>query len=92
MFGRVTEQITAEGTWEGLRQFSPRGHAIATGLSAEMAAWMDEGMFARWVLGGLPPYEHLLEKAKQATTPEAFTQVRRVLRSWGLRSRLRPAA
>ena len=53
---------------------------------------MDEGMFARWALGELPPYETLLERARRATTPEAFTQVRRVLRTWGLRTRVRRAA
>ena len=53
---------------------------------------MDEGMFSRWVIGGMPSYEHLLEEARKACTQEAFSQVRRQLKAWGLPARVRKAA
>jgi len=49
-------------------------------------------MFSRWVIGGMPSYEHLLEEARKACTPEAFSQVRRQLKAWGLPSRVRKKA
>jgi hypothetical protein len=86
------EDLGNRGTWEVLRKLASRGRRVASDLSPDVAAWMDEGMFARWVLGELPPYELLLEDARRAATPEAFTQVCRLLRKWGLRTRLRRAA
>ena len=89
---RYDELGSAGGTWEQLRAMAAKGHRVTSDLTAEDAAWMDEGMFARWVLGEIPSYDHLLTEARRSTTPEAFTQVRRQLRAWGLRSRVRRAA
>jgi hypothetical protein len=86
------EHLGDIGTWEALRRLVAKGHDLTAGVNAEAAAWMDAGMFARSVLAELPPYEVLLERARRAATPEAFTQIRRLLRKWGLRTRVRPAA
>ena len=45
-----------------------------------------------WIIGGMASYDHLLEKAREASTPEAFTQLRRQLKAWGLPTRVRKAA
>lgn len=54
------------------------------GVSADLAAWMDDGMFARWVLGGLPPFTPLLRRCATVLAPEVLRRLRRTLRAWDL--------
>jgi hypothetical protein len=54
------------------------------GVSADLAAWMDDGMFARWVLGGLPPFTPLLRRCRAVLAPEVLRRLRRTLRAWNL--------
>jgi hypothetical protein len=84
--------LADDGTWETLRSVASKRADMFADLTPEDAAWMDEGMFSRWVIGGMPSYEHLLEEARKASTPEAFSQVRRQLKAWGLPARIRKAA
>ena len=84
--------IADEGSWEKFRGFAAKREGLVADLTPEDAAWMDEGMFSRWVIGGFPSYEHLLEEARKASTPEAFSQVRRQLKAWGLPARVRKVA
>jgi hypothetical protein len=80
------EAVGNEGTWALLKGLVAKHHDLNIDLEPEVAAWMDDGMFSRWVLGGLPPYDVLLEEVSRTATKEAFTQVRRLLRKWGLRT------
>ena len=68
----------------------------AIGVPTAPPAVPFEGWVARMlltlVIGGMPSYEHLLEEARAATTPEAFSQLRRQLKAWGLPVRLRRKA
>ena len=84
--------LADEGSWETLRSVAAKRPAVISDLTPDVAAWMDEGIFSRWVIGGLPSYDHLLEEARKACTPEAFTQLRRQLKAWGLPTRVRKAA
>jgi hypothetical protein len=86
------EVLGRDGTWALLRKLAGKRSDLNLDLAPDVAAWMDDGMFARWVLGGLPSYDAMLNKARTACTPEAFRQVRRILREWGLPVRLRRAA
>ena len=54
------------------------------GVSPDLAAWMDDGMFARWVLGGLPPFTPLLRRCSAVLAPEVLRRLRRTLRAWNL--------
>ena len=54
------------------------------GVSADLAAWMDDGMFARWVLGGLPQFTPLLRRCAKVLAPEVLRRLRRTLRAWNL--------
>jgi hypothetical protein len=54
------------------------------GVSPDLAAWMDDGMFARWVLGGLPPFTPLLRRCASVLAPEVLRRLRRTLRAWNL--------
>ena len=60
------ERYTAladDGSWETFRSVAAKRPGVISDLTPEIAAWMDEGMFCRWVIGGLPSYDHLLEEA-----------------------------
>jgi hypothetical protein len=53
-------------------------------VPADLAAWMDDGMFARWVLGGLPPFNSLLHRCSRVVAPEVYRRLRRTLRGWNV--------
>lgn len=86
------EVLAKEGTWSTLRNLAAKRSDLGLDLSSEVADWMDDGIFARWVLGGMPSYDSMLERARAACTTEAFSQVRRILKGWGLPTRVRKAA
>lgn len=72
-------------TWERLRQRAADGRIdLDVGIDAPLAAWMDEGMFARWVLGGVPPLPRLLADAASVLPADVLRRVRRALRAWNL--------
>ena len=52
--------MAAAGTWEELRRRTCAEGAMSMLVSPDLAAWMDDGMFARWVLGELPGPDELM--------------------------------
>lgn len=56
----------------------------ATLVAPHLAEWMDDGMFARWVLGSHPPLPALLEALEATLAPAFFGRVRRTLKEWSL--------
>jgi hypothetical protein len=71
--------------WEQLRQRAATGRRDAgIGIDADLAGWMDAGMFARWVLAGLPPLPRLLADCAAHLSPDVLRRVRRALRAWNL--------
>ena len=65
-------------TWEVLRQAEIRTTTVVPLCSPSTAAWMDTGMYARWVLAGLPATTTLWQRVNDHLTPVA----RRRLREW----------
>lgn len=51
----ATEEVVGDTSWARLHDLASRGPGGLPDLTAEDAAWMDPTMFARWVVGGLPP-------------------------------------
>jgi hypothetical protein len=64
-------------TWEDLRLRAAGGKVEPWFPPPDLAAWMDEGMFSRWVLSGLPPVATLLCRCRPLLTPSAYHQLRR---------------
>jgi hypothetical protein len=63
--------------WERLRRLhASRGD--------ELAAWMDDGMFARSMVHGHPPVADLMKRAARRLTPDARARVEATLELWGL--------
>jgi hypothetical protein len=71
--------------WGELRLRAASGRRdVGIGVAPDIAAWMDDGMFARWVLGGLPPFPLLLQRCSTVLAAEVLRRVRRTLRAWNL--------
>ncbi len=61
--------------WSGVHRQATKGwlHAL---VEPSVAAWMDEGMLARWLDASLPELDVLTELAVAACTPEAGARLR----------------
>ncbi len=70
--------------WEQLRQRTAAGKVDGVGIPADLAEWMDEGMFARWVLAGLPLLPSLLQECADVVDAKMLRRVRHTLRAWDL--------
>lgn len=61
----VEQLLAAAGrawTWSRLRQLAAGGSWLAELVPAGLAAWMDDGMFSRWVLGSAPPLPDVVDQ------------------------------
>lgn len=75
--------------WEQLRLRAAAGRIDGLGIPADLADWMDEGMFARWVLAGLPMLPTLLQACSEAVDGAVLRRIRHTLRAWDLDPPLR---
>jgi hypothetical protein len=71
-------------TWDELRQIHARGTIAALGIDPDQAAWMDDGMFSREVLGGLPLLGELATELTALVDARVLALVHRALLAWGL--------
>lgn len=69
--------------WDMLRRITSRG-GIPTNITAEHAAWMDAGIFARFSIAELPPLPMLLKQAKRRVDAAGWKRIETVLRRWDL--------
>ena len=70
--------------WPHLRSAAVAGEWPVEHLDPEGAAWMDDGMFARWVTADLPRLEDFLAELDGLLPEKAMTGVRAVLAQWDL--------
>lgn len=77
----VAPDLAAAMRWERFRQLQAQNDPIV--------AWMDEGMYARYEVGGRPPVAELVRRARTRLAPAARAKVEETLAGWGL---LDPAA
>ncbi len=71
----------AELDWERLRLAAVADGWAQAILSPSEAAWMDDGMFARWVLGEIPDGEALVETVRPLLTASAPRRVSHAVRA-----------
>lgn len=74
--------VAAGATWEAVRQAVADGGGDECFPPAELAAWMDEGMFSRWVLDQLSPMDDLLAEVRTRLQPAAARKLAHRVR-WG---------
>ena len=70
--GEVSAALDASVSWERLRTLTVAGRGSDEWCPPALAAWMDEGMFARHVLDGLLPDHALLGAVTPDLTPRAL--------------------
>jgi hypothetical protein len=71
-------------SWDEARwQVVTRERAVA-GVSPTAAAWMDAGMFARWMVPTYPPTPDHLAAVRRVVDTRTYRRIRTVLRSWGV--------
>ena len=68
----------AAWSWEEIRTQAAEGELEAF-VDAELASWMDEGMFSRWLLSILPSVDQLLEVARPMLVPSAARRLAHAL-------------
>jgi hypothetical protein len=61
----ATHALTTAWPWSRLRRDAETVGTPGPALSTDLAAWMDDGMFARWLLADLAPLPLLLETAQR---------------------------
>jgi hypothetical protein len=68
-------------SWEGLRLRAVTERWCADLVSSELAGWMDEGMFARWVLAALPAPNELVARIRPLVAPSTARRLAHAVRS-----------
>lgn len=66
-------------TWSRLRHLTAAGGWLGELVPAELAEWMDDGMFCRWVLGDAVPIEDVVVAVRAALPVPVARQVQRCL-------------
>jgi hypothetical protein len=68
--------------WPDLRQRAIAGEWVVEGLAPAGAEWMDDGMFARWLLGTFPAVEDLAAELDLLLPERVAKMVRATLAEW----------
>lgn len=70
--------------WGALRRACAEGELVEVDLPPQLAGWMDDAMFARWVCDGPGPFDVLVTEALAHLAVSVARKVAWVLRAWGL--------
>jgi hypothetical protein len=81
---RLGELLAEIHDWSALRVACAAGDWPVDDLPSSVAAWLDDGSFSRWVLGGFPAIAELSGAAAAVLRPSDARRVRAALRAWGL--------
>jgi len=68
--------------WSSLRAAAAAGTLAVPGITPGHAAWMDDGMFARWALDALPSCHTSLAELEPRLPPTLAHRLRRLLQVW----------
>ena len=77
-FARLLLATVHDIDWARLRRWGTRG-SLGGLVRPELARWMDDGMFSRWMANSLPPVHAQLERTCQRLAPRVSSQVREAL-------------
>lgn len=80
----VALEVADELGWAGMRRVVRTGGWPGV-CQADVAAWLDDGAFARWTLGSFPPVADLLAAAVAGRDPATGERITGAVRAWGLR-------
>lgn len=81
---RLGELLAEVHSWPVLRMACAAGEWPVDGVPADVAEWLDDGAFSRWVLGAFPGLDQLAAAACEVLPPSIGRRVRAALRAWQL--------
>jgi hypothetical protein len=81
---RLAELLSDGRPWVDLRAACASGAWTVEWLPAELAAWMDDGIFSRWMLDGVTPCDELLDALGELVPAALVDRVRLVLDRWNV--------
>lgn len=81
---RLGELMGQQRPWPRLHQAAAAGEWPVDGLSPAGAAWMDDGMFARWLLAEYPTIDDYLAELRNLIPETTVDAVAEVLDLWEL--------
>jgi hypothetical protein len=79
----VARVATAAWSWENLRLQASQEDWLRELVPAKLAEWMDEGMFARWVLADLPPLSAVASVAVEVLDVHVWREIQSVIAATG---------
>jgi hypothetical protein len=77
-------RLAADRDWSQLRRACTTGLWTHPSVDADVAAWLDDGSFARWVLGDWPDLEDLLDAVDVLLEPADAADIACTLDAWGV--------
>ena len=77
----LTRVAGATWSWEDLRRRVEEFDGLGGLIDPELAAWMDDGMFARWVLSALPSTEEMLAGVRPLLVPSAARRLAHAIKA-----------
>jgi hypothetical protein len=78
----AVEPAVAGGGWPALRGAVARGRLRHAVITPDVARWMDDGIFQRWLHGDLAGYRDVAAEAKTALSAAAYEDVLDALEAW----------
>jgi hypothetical protein len=66
-------------TWADLRQEAGRDLVLPCMPPPDLSNWMDDGMFARWILADLPTVDELLHQVRPKVSADAYRRIRHLI-------------
>jgi hypothetical protein len=82
---RLGRLMGRQRPWSRLHEAASTGEWVVEDLAPEGAAWMDDGMFARWVLSDFPSIDDYLAELRELIPTSTVDGVADVLAQWDLR-------
>jgi hypothetical protein len=78
------DRLAGLRSWSNLRQACADGRWYDPEVPAAVAGWLDDGAFARWVVGALPDLGQLRAALGDLLAPSALSVIDDALAVWGL--------
>lgn len=78
------ERLAGLRRWADLRRSCAEGRWYDPEVPADVAAWLDDGAFARWVLGAYPDLGQLRSTLGELLAPSALSVIDDALAVWGI--------
>lgn len=77
----LVDLASSTWTWTRLRQDAVSNQWASAVVAGHVADWMDDGMFARWILAELPAPEELVGRIRHVVAPSTARRIAHTVRA-----------